>query len=193
SPPTETPRAGKRTDSPMKLGQRQPLTALARGQPNQGELTMPSVHRPHPSVNVRINVQGKNARANIKVTVHTPKKRRPRKLKFGQGNAKLDKAIFTFSLPAGHSCPFAHACRSRAERESGKIVDGPATAFRCYAASMEARLTTVRDARWHNFQLLRACKTEHEMASLILDSLTPFAGYVRVHDSGDFFSQQYFD
>jgi len=31
------------------------------------------------------------------------------------------------------------------------------------------------------------------MVALILDSLTPFAGYVRVHDSGDFFSQDNFD
>ncbi len=28
-------------------------------------------------------------------------------LKFQKGNAKLDKSIHTFSLPAGHSCPFA--------------------------------------------------------------------------------------
>jgi hypothetical protein len=31
------------------------------------------------------------------------------------------------------------------------------------------------------------------MTRLILDSLTPFARLVRVHDSGDFFSQTYFD
>lgn len=27
------------------------------------------------------------------------------KLTFGKGNAKLDKAIITFSLPAGYTCP----------------------------------------------------------------------------------------
>ena len=32
-----------------------------------------------------------------------------------------------------------------------------------------------------------------EMVALILDSLSPFAGYVRLHVSGDFFSQDYFD
>jgi hypothetical protein len=31
------------------------------------------------------------------------------------------------------------------------------------------------------------------MVALILDSLSPFASYVRVHDSGDYFSQDYFD
>jgi hypothetical protein len=31
------------------------------------------------------------------------------------------------------------------------------------------------------------------MVQLILDSLSPFAGFVRIHVSGDFFSQDYFD
>ena len=31
------------------------------------------------------------------------------------------------------------------------------------------------------------------MAAVILGSLSPCAGVVRVHDSGDFFSQEYFD
>ena len=26
-------------------------------------------------------------------------------LTFGRGNAKLEKTIYTFSIPAGHSCP----------------------------------------------------------------------------------------
>ena len=30
------------------------------------------------------------------------------------------------------------------------------------------------------------------MTHLILESLTPFAGYVRLHDSGDFFNADYF-
>jgi hypothetical protein len=115
------------------------------------------------------------------------------KLKFGRGNAKLDDAIFTFSLPAGHSCPFANECLSRADRHTGRIKDGPNTSFRCYAASMESRHKTVRDARWHNLEALRACGSKDEMVALILDSLSPYAGFVRVHDSGDFFSQGYFD
>jgi len=31
------------------------------------------------------------------------------------------------------------------------------------------------------------------MVALILDSLSPFAGYVRLHVAGDFYSQDYFD
>jgi hypothetical protein len=115
------------------------------------------------------------------------------KLRFGRGNAKLDDAIFTFSLPAGHSCPFAQDCLAKADRFTGKVRDGADISFRCYAASMEARHRNVRDARWHNFELLRACGSKDDMVRLILDSLSPFAGFVRVHDSGDFYSQEYFD
>jgi hypothetical protein len=114
-------------------------------------------------------------------------------LKFGQGNGKLPAWVTTFGLPAGHACPFAAACRSRASRQTGHIRDGPDTAFRCYAASTEARLPGVRRSRWHNFHALRACRSTEEMARLILDGLSPLAPVVRVHDSGDFFSQEYFD
>lgn len=114
-------------------------------------------------------------------------------LRFGQGNAKLDPAITTFSLPAGWTCPFASACHSKADRDTGHIRDGRDTRFRCYAASMEARRPSVRHARWFNLRALKKRKTAEEMARLILDSLSPFARLVRVHDSGDFYSQAYFD
>lgn len=145
---------------------------------------------------VRVKTSGKAA---VKVIVTQERKdrqqRRSRwanKLRFGKGNAKLDGAIFTFSLPAGHSCPFARACLSKADRITGLITDGPDTEFRCYAVPTEARATNVRDARWHNFELLRRSSLS-EMVDIILASLTPYAGYVRLHDSGDFFSQLYFD
>jgi hypothetical protein len=127
-------------------------------------------------------------------TVHTKtvKKEERKPLRFGQGNAKLSSAVTTFSLPAGHFCPFANECRSKANRQTGRIKDGPNTTFRCYAASEEMR-PSLRRARWHNADALRSCETKEEMAQLILDSLSPFAGYVRVHVSGDFFSQDYFD
>ena len=112
---------------------------------------------------------------------------------FGQSNAKLPAGIFTLSLPAGYTCPNAKDCHSRAHRTTGRIHDGRDTVFRCYAATMEARHSSVRRSRWRNYELLRACKTQLEMTRLLLDSLTPFARVVRVHDSGDFFSQRYFD
>lgn len=119
-----------------------------------------------------------------------PAHRRP--LTFGNGNAKLDAAIFTFSLPAGYCCPFAKDCLSKADPATGRITDGTDTKYRCFSASTEAR-RSVRNARWHNANALRACNSMEEMAALILDSLSPFAGYVRVHVSGDFISQSYFD
>jgi len=45
-------------------------------------------------------------------------------LRFGQGNAKLGSAVTTFSLPAGHTCPFAGSCRSKSGREAGTITEG---------------------------------------------------------------------
>lgn len=143
------------------------------------------------SVTVKVRTKGT---ATVTVKIGGPRKQaKPQgQLRFGHGNAKLDAAIFTFSLPAGWACPFAQDCMAKSDRYKGKIKDGPDTQFRCYAASMEARHSSVRNSRWHNYDLLRG-KTRDEMIRLILDSLTPYAGYVRVHDSGDFFSQDYFD
>jgi hypothetical protein len=151
---------------------------------------MSTVNGRSASVNIQVRAKGK---AQVRVSVNLPaKQERRRLLSFGNGNAKLDPAIFTFSLPAGHSCPNADACKSKADRESGRIKDGSRTEFRCYAASMEARHSSVRESRWRNFEALRACKSEKEMVQLILDSLTPYAGFVRIHDSGDFYSERYF-
>jgi hypothetical protein len=114
-------------------------------------------------------------------------------LKFGKGNAKLSKDIYTFSLPAGHSCPFAFECKASADRSTGKIKDGKNQVFRCFAASQEALYTNTRNARWYNYDLLKGLKTVSKMTDLIVDSLPPKATTVRVHVSGDFFSQAYFD
>lgn len=115
------------------------------------------------------------------------------KLKFQKGNAKLEKGIHTFSLPAGHSCPFAYECRASADRDTGKISDGEFQKFRCFAASAEALYPSTRKSRWHNYDLLRSKKTKQEMTNLILESLPTRAKMIRVHVSGDFFNQAYFD
>jgi hypothetical protein len=115
------------------------------------------------------------------------------KLIFGQGNAKLSKEIYTFSLPAGYTCPAAHLCQSYADRTSGKIRDGKHMAFRCFAASQESTFTNVRHARWHNFDMLAKVKNDaFAMASLILSSLDKSAKIVRIHVSGDYFNAAYF-
>jgi hypothetical protein len=112
------------------------------------------------------------------------------KLRFQQGNAKLADNIFTFSLPAGHTCPGAKECLAMVGRDGG-LVDGKDQLFRCFAASAEAFRASIRKSRWHNLDLLRG-KSSDEMAQLILDSLPANARLVRVHVSGDFFSESYF-
>lgn len=114
------------------------------------------------------------------------------RLKFGRGNGKLSMDTATFSLPAGWTCPGAQDCLARLDRKTGKLTDGPKARFRCFAASMEVR-PNVRAARWHNLELLRSARTQEKMAKLILHSLPCDAKRVRVHVSGDFFSQTYFN
>lgn len=134
-----------------------------------------------------------HASDGVRVTVRVTSPPGQSSLKFGQGNAKLSPAVTTFSLPAGWACPFARDCRSRADPATGRVTDGKRVRYRCYAASMEARRPSVRRARWHNLRTLKACGSTSGMTRLILDSLSPFARLVRVHDSGDFYSQAYFD
>lgn len=113
------------------------------------------------------------------------------RLRFSFGNSKLPPFIGIFELPAGHTCPGADICLSKAHRTTGKITDGIACQFRCYAASQESAYPSLRKKRWHNFSSLRG-KTKEEMLSLILLSL-PQTPILRIHASGDFFSQDYFD
>ena len=118
-------------------------------------------------------------------------------LRFSLGNAKLDFWTVIFGLPAGHSCSFAHLCLSKADKITGKITDGKNTEFRCFAASSEARSTELRKKRWNNFELVRKLRTVEEIKSLIINSMiaerVDNAPKYRVHDSGDFISQNYFD
>lgn len=112
-------------------------------------------------------------------------------LKFGQGNAKVGKDIATFSLPAGYTCLGANECLAMANKKTGKIKDGPNTQFRCFSATTEAIYSQVRKARWYNLELLKKSKSLQEMITLIQTSLPP-AKIVRIHVSGDFFSERYF-
>lgn len=111
---------------------------------------------------------------------------------FGIGNAKLSKSIATFSLPAGHSCPFAKECLSKSDLLTGRITDGKYCRFRCFAATGEARATTTRKQRWNNFNILRNSKSESKIGTIIQNSLPHGMDKVRVHVSGDFFNERYF-
>lgn len=112
-------------------------------------------------------------------------------LSFGRGNAKLDKEIYTFSLPSGWTCPFAEQCLAKVNRGGGHLVDGKNAIFRCFSASQENLYPNVRISRWHNFDLLVAAKDC--IYELIDISLSRKAKKVRIHVAGDFYSQEYFD
>ena len=104
----------------------------------------------------------------------------------------MSGAIYNFSLPAGISCPFAVECKTIADRAWGTITDGEHQIYRCYAASDEAKSPQVRAARHWNFELLRR-ETEYEMFKRIQASLPKQATIIRIHVSGDFFNQKYFN
>ena len=112
-------------------------------------------------------------------------------LKFSRGNSKLINGEVIFDLPAGHSCPFAHQCKAIAPRNGGKIITFKSTKFRCYAASSELVFKNARLRRWGNFDTLRG-RTKKEMVEIITFNL-PAGRLYRIHSSGDFFSQAYFD
>ena len=128
-------------------------------------------------------------------------------LKFGNPNAKLKKmlkklrlTLKTFTLPAGWTCPGAKDCLSRANRETGKIQDGPDTLFRCFAASAEATYPSLRRMVWHNFELLRDALIQDKKAGfensphtadLIHNSLPKKFDVMRVHVGGDYFVKEY--
>lgn len=122
-------------------------------------------------------------------------------LKFSFDNRKMHelanmlgigrKAVASFDLPAGYTCPMANLCKAYAHKMTGKITDGKDMKFRCYAASGEAMFPSVRKARWHNFDELRG-KSVSEMVALIESSLPKNLKVLRIHSSGDFFSRDYF-
>ena len=121
-------------------------------------------------------------------------------LRFGEPNSKLKKLIKklgltlkTFTLPAGHTCPGAKDCLSRADRETGKIQDGPDTKFRCFAASAEAVYPSLRKMVWHNLGLIKdeLKKGVEACADLICESLPKKFDIMRVHVGGDYFSKKY--
>ena len=123
------------------------------------------------------------------------------KLKFGNPNAKLKQLakslklkLSTFSLPSGHTCPGALDCLSKADRDTGKITDGKHTEFRCFQASAEAVYPSLRNAVWHNYDLIRAAlkKSVQTCADLIEQSL-PKADIYRVHVGGDYFNKKYLE
>jgi len=114
-------------------------------------------------------------------------------LTFKQSNAKLHNTL-TFSLPAGHACPAAALCKARADRITGRLTDGPQTAFRCFGATCEARSPSLRRMVWRNLETVQSAikRGPSAVADLLDGSMPDYGGLVRVHSTGgDFFNKTY--
>lgn len=112
-----------------------------------------------------------------------------------KNNAKLQymgSSAYTLSFPAGKSCPFADKCLSTVKIVNGKrkIQDGKNTEWRCFSASQEALYKNVYENRNHNFDLLRG-KTQDEMYNIFKSSMPEKLKILRLHVSGDIFSENY--
>ena len=125
-------------------------------------------------------------------------------LKFSQANAKTKKLrkveklqrflgkgrkVYSFDLPAGHTCPGAMRCLSKVV--DGKIKDGPHCHFRCFSASQEALFPKVSASRQHNLAELRKCRGWRQYYDILNDSLPNDCGILRYHVSGDWFNRSY--
>lgn len=107
-------------------------------------------------------------------------------LKWTMGNAKLVKTsgesyrVLGFGIPAdmsfngGNTCPGANACRGV-----------------CYAKQGRYLMAGVKNARLHNFNASRDVLGFIASAIADLTRLTKRYNVVRLHDSGDFYSQEY--
>lgn len=121
-------------------------------------------------------------------------------LNFSHGNGKLAKDTMIFSLPAGKTCPGAMFCKSFAivgDDGKRKIVDGPDTEFRCFAASSEVQYDRTFYNRASNYSMIMDALKNGNAADLIDNSFqekrTKNTKLVRIHESGDFFSGVYLD
>jgi hypothetical protein len=102
--------------------------------------------------------------------------------------------VYSFDLPAGHSCPFAKLCLSKVvvgRNGKRKLKDGKDTAFRCFSASQEIAYPSVYNARKYNFDALQNLHL-NDMVRKIDSSIPVDCGILRLHVSGDFFSPAYF-
>lgn len=124
-------------------------------------------------------------------------------LTFGKSNEKLAHLnIVYLSLPAGYTCPMAAGCKTFAHKHGGKFKSSGMSILdqggdmRCYAASTEARYPNVRNTRWTNYDLLRNADSMADLLANSIDyynSKNPNITIFRIHESGDFFDQEYFD
>lgn len=103
-------------------------------------------------------------------------------MKFVKNTKYYRGTVYEWNLPTGSTCPFAKECKVTVNRETGKFTN-QSNQYRCYAASPE-RFPAVREHRWKNFEWVRAGNKP---------VLPKDCKAVRIHASGDFFNQAYFD
>ena len=103
-------------------------------------------------------------------------------MKFVKNTKYYTGVVYEWNLPTGHTCPFALECLVKVNRETGKF-ENKSNAYKCYAAAPE-RFPGVRNHRWNNYEY-------------VLNGNKPIlpkdCKAVRIHASGDFFNQSYFD
>jgi len=90
--------------------------------------------------------------------------------------------VYEYNLPTGTTCPFAMECKVVVDKVTGKF-DVTKGQYRCYASSAE-RFPGVRNHRHNNFDFVKNGGTP---------TIPKDCKAIRIHSSGDFFNQAYFD
>jgi hypothetical protein len=103
-------------------------------------------------------------------------------MKFVENKKYYNGTVYEWNLPTGTTCPFALECKVSVDRVTGKFSVHKGQ-YKCYAASPE-RFPGVREHRWKNFEYVKDGNKP-----IIPKKCTA----IRIHASGDFFNQDYFD
>jgi len=103
-------------------------------------------------------------------------------MKFIKNTKYYYGVVYEWNLPTGTTCPFALECKVTVDRQTGKF-DIKRGQYKCYAASPE-RFPGVREHRWKNFEYVK----NGGVPEIPKDCTA-----IRIHASGDFFNQSYFD
>lgn len=101
---------------------------------------------------------------------------------FSRNESYYDGVVYEWNLPAGWACPYAEKCKVTVGKRTGKM-EYHGSEYRCYAASAE-RFPSCRQSRWRNFRLVARGRKPN---------IPKEATAIRIHASGDFFNQAYFD
>lgn len=103
-------------------------------------------------------------------------------MKFVKNTKYYRGIVYEWNLPTGTTCPFALECKVTVNRITGKF-DIHRGHYKCYAAGPE-RFPGVREHRWKNFEFAKSGG---------IPTIPDGCQAIRIHASGDFFNQEYFD